>query len=223
VSRDLLRKKAQGVFGEMGRMIGEMRRRNGKPGQPVILQVSHRIGPLPGLREMLAAMDGARVMELEPGSAALGALRLWHESSGQEGKGGVTLMKSRPWPWRETPPPQPPSSVETVSYRSAVPTHALYRGLAYPLSSRPVVVGSGGFQEGVDIRIYGQLAGVSRRHCSLHLRGDEVLLTDHSTYGTFVDGEKVSGTALLKLGQFIRLGTPGETLQIIGCVERDGT
>jgi pSer/pThr/pTyr-binding forkhead associated (FHA) protein len=46
-----------------------------------------------------------------------------------------------------------------------------------------------------------------------------VELTDHSTYGTFVDGVRVSGAVLLKLGQSIRLGTSGgEELQLITCV-----
>jgi pSer/pThr/pTyr-binding forkhead associated (FHA) protein len=73
------------------------------------------------------------------------------------------------------------------------------------------------------VRIEGELAGVSRKHCSLQCRGEEVILTDHSTYGTFVDGERVSGTALLRHGQIIRVGTPGEELQLIASAEKDET
>ena len=71
------------------------------------------------------------------------------------------------------------------------------------------------------MRIEGELAGVSRRHCSIQRRGEQTILTDHSTYGTFVDGEQVTGTALLRLGQVIRVGTPGEELQLITSLETD--
>jgi pSer/pThr/pTyr-binding forkhead associated (FHA) protein len=95
--------------------------------------------------------------------------------------------------------------------------------MAYPLSDRPLIIGSGGTQEGVDVRIKGELAGVSRRHCTLERRGEKVLLTDHSTYGTFVDDVKISGTVVLQLGQIVRVGTPGETLQLIASTEKNET
>jgi predicted component of type VI protein secretion system len=69
----------------------------------------------------------------------------------------------------------------------------------------------------------GELAGVSKRHCSLQFQGDNVILTDHSTSGTFVDEVRVTKTVVLKLGQIIRMGTPGEELQLIACVGRNET
>jgi hypothetical protein len=219
LSRELFAAKAQGVFQEIGEMIDLMRKRHGKPGQPVTLQLTHRMAPLPGCREMLATLDGAQGRELEPGAGAFGALNLWQEVSSPEV--GVTLLTSRPWQGRETPAKKDHISVKPISYGDTSPTHLLYRTVAYPLSDRPLVIGTGRTQEGIDVRIQGQLAGVSRRHCSIQLRGEEVILTDHSTYGTFVDGERVSGTALLRLGQVIRVGTPGEELQLIASVETD--
>jgi len=99
----------------------------------------------------------------------------------------------------------------------------LYRSAAYPLSDLPLTVGSGGIRDGIDIRMEGELAGVSKRHCSLQFQGDNVILTDHSVYGTFVDEVKVTKTVVLKLGQIIRVGTPGEELQLIACVGRNET
>jgi hypothetical protein len=221
LSREFFAAKAEGVFRKIGEMIEQMRKRHGEPGQPVTLQLTHRIAPLPGCREMLTTIDAAREMVLEPGSGAFGALDLWHRPSG--GEVGVTLLTSRPWQRREAPPPAPPRSVRPVSRDDVVPTHVLYRTVAYPLSDRPLVIGSGGSQEKVDVRIEGELAGVSRKHCSVQLSGEGVILTDHSTYGTFVDGERVSGTALPRLGQIIRVGTPGEELQLIASAEKDGT
>jgi hypothetical protein len=221
LSREFFAVRAEGVFRKIGEMIEQMRKRHGEPRQPVTLQLTHRIAPLPGCREMLATIDAAREMVLEPGSGAFGALDLWHGPSGREV--GVTLLTSRPWQGREASSPAPPRPVKPVSQDEVVPTHVLYRTVAYPLSDRPLVIGSGGSQEKVDVRIVGELAGVSREHCSLQRGGGGVILTDHSTYGTFVDGERVAGTAMLRLGQIIRVGTPGEELQLITSAEKDET
>ena len=223
VSRDFMEEKARSVFGEIARLIEEMRKRHGKPGQPVLLQLTHRIGSLPGCKEMVATLDSTRTIELAPGAGALGALALWKRPSGQEIRGGLAFLTSRPWQGQEPTSPAHPLSVQAIPHTSVVPTHVLYRSIAYPISERALVIGSGDTRDGVDLPIHGELAGVSRRHCSLQRREDEVILTDHSTYGTFVDGERVSGQALLRLGQIIRVGTPGEELQLIACAERDGT
>ena len=54
-------------------------------------------------------------------------------------------------------------------------------------------------------------------------RAGRLVLTDTSTYGTFVDGAKVAGETELAVGQTIRVGTPGEKLQVIACREHDET
>lgn len=103
------------------------------------------------------------------------------------------------------------------------PTHLLYRNVAYPISGRPLEIGTDlqGRDSGVPIQ--GNVAGVSRRHCSVQLKGPDVILSDYSTHGTFVDESRVNGTVALKLGSIIRIGTPGETLQLIACLENDET
>ena len=219
LSRELFVAKAQGVFQEIGKMIDLMRKRHGKPGQPVTLQLTHRLAPLPGCGEMLATLDGAQERELGPGAGAFGALDLWQEFSSPEV--GVTFLTSRPWQSREAPAMTDHLSVTPISHGDTSPTHVLYRTVAYHLSDQPLVIGTGGTQDEVDVRIMGELAGVSRRHCSIQRQGKQVILTDHSTYGTFVDGEQVTGTALLRLGQVIRVGTPGEELQLITSLEKD--
>jgi hypothetical protein len=218
LSRELFAAKAQGVFQKISEMIDLMRKRHGKPGQPVTLQLTHRMAALPGCTEMLATLDGAQERELEPGAGAFGALNLRQAFTRSEL--GVMLLTSSPWQKREGPATTDHVPVKLITYGDTAPTHILYRTVVYSLSDRPLVIGTGA-QEGVDVRIEGQLAGVSRRHCSIQRRGEEVILTDHSTYGTFVDGERVSGTASLRLGQVIRVGTPGEELQLITSVEAD--
>ena len=52
------------------------------------------------------------------------------------------------------------------------------------------------------------------------LEEGDIVLHDTSTQGTFVDGTRVNERMALKLGQSIRVGTPGEQLQVILLRER---
>jgi pSer/pThr/pTyr-binding forkhead associated (FHA) protein len=48
---------------------------------------------------------------------------------------------------------------------------------------------------------------ISSHHCEIHLRGSEVVVKDlNSTNGTFINGQPVTGEAVLKPGQILRLG-----------------
>jgi pSer/pThr/pTyr-binding forkhead associated (FHA) protein len=50
-------------------------------------------------------------------------------------------------------------------------------------------------------------ASVSSHHCEVFLRGSDVVVKDlNSTNGSFINGEKMTGEAVLKPGQTLRLG-----------------
>jgi hypothetical protein len=50
-------------------------------------------------------------------------------------------------------------------------------------------------------------AKVSRSHCKVELKDNELYVLDlNSTNGTYVDGERVSGTAMLPLGSALKIG-----------------
>jgi pSer/pThr/pTyr-binding forkhead associated (FHA) protein len=50
-------------------------------------------------------------------------------------------------------------------------------------------------------------ASVSSHHCEILLRGSEIVLHDlNSTNGTFINGQQLTGEAVVKPGQIIRLG-----------------
>ena len=50
-------------------------------------------------------------------------------------------------------------------------------------------------------------SSVSSHHCEILLRGNDVIVNDlNSTNGTFINGDKVTGEAVLKPGQILRLG-----------------
>jgi hypothetical protein len=90
----------------------------------------------------------------------------------------------------------PSSSANTSSASSAVaqiPSPPLANGLSLP--------------DG--------LAGVSRRHCTFVRDGDELVLIDHSHFGTVVNGERVSERVRIHAGDKVRLGEPGIELALI--------
>lgn len=223
LARGLFIEKSEAVFREIQRLIGEMRVRHGRPGQPVTLQLTHRISRLPGCKEMMTKMTDAQFMELEPGSGAIGVLHLLDQLPPKKARRGVSFLTSRPWQGTKPRTAKPHPTLQSGAHAAVRPTHLLYRNMAYPISDQPLIMGGGGEQDGVGVTIEGERSGVSRRHCSIQLRSEEVVLTDHSKYGTFVDEIRVSGRAVLKLGQTIRVGTPGEKLQLIACVETDET
>ena len=59
------------------------------------------------------------------------------------------------------------------------------------------------------------LAAVSRRHCTFVRDGDELVLIDHSHFGTVVNGERVSERVRIHAGDKVRLGEPGIELSLI--------
>jgi pSer/pThr/pTyr-binding forkhead associated (FHA) protein len=48
------------------------------------------------------------------------------------------------------------------------------------------------------------------------------MIEDHSTYGSYVNEERVAGRTALTVGDRLRLGSPGVTLELIQLVNDDG-
>ncbi len=85
----------------------------------------------------------------------------------------------------------------------------LFEGRAIPLGASPLVVGRSPGTAAAIISLPEGLAGVSRRHCTFVRNGDELVLVDHSHYGTFVNGERVSERVRIHAGDKVRVGEPG--------------
>jgi pSer/pThr/pTyr-binding forkhead associated (FHA) protein len=103
-----------------------------------------------------------------------------------------------------------------------VPTHVLFRGRAWPLTSVPLTLG---WSVGVAPRalaLPAGIAGVSRSHCTLRMNDGQALVEDQSTYGTFVNDERVGGRVALRVGDVLRLGAPGVTLDLIRVLGSSG-
>jgi hypothetical protein len=98
-------------------------------------------------------------------------------------------------------------------------SHVLWDGRAYSLNAESLVVGRGPADSSRYIALPDGLAGVSRRHCTFVHDGDELVLLDHSTFGTFVNGERVQERVRIHAGDRVRLGEPGVELALIAVGE----
>jgi DNA-binding CsgD family transcriptional regulator len=65
-----------------------------------------------------------------------------------------------------------------------------------------------------ELRVRERRKGVSRRHATIQRNGDLFVLTDQSTYGTYVNGRQILHSSLvLQHGDLIGLATPQELLR----------
>ena len=217
LTRELLARKAEHVYTEIRQIIERLRTQHGENEPSVVLQLTHRLARLPGCREVLAGIKKAEIFELDQGAGARGALEILQQLADQSGSEGISFFTSRPL---QDIRPEHHHRQPADNSLNAFPTHLLYRSIAYPITDKPLTIGCAPDSEQNDVTITGKTAGVCPKHFTIALLGGEIVLRDMSAQGTFVDEKPVNGSVALKLGQIIRVGTPGEQLQVIACVER---
>jgi hypothetical protein len=105
------------------------------------------------------------------------------------------------------------------SFGTTCPTHVILDGRAHAIGDQPLVLGLGGGDPALAadrrIALTGSSAGISRSHCTLARRDGNVFVRDLSRYGTFVNGERVDGEAVVGAGDRLRIGTPGIVLELV--------
>ena len=180
------------------------------------IQLSDRAARMPGLADMLTARVGGEVFLLETGATARGLLTRCRDM--QRGESGVSLIRHLPWD-------QSSVSIESndaPEIASGQPTHLLFENTAYAIDTRPLLLGSqpGSDERWIDLQV--EMPGVSRRHCSLVRRNGQCVVEDYSRYGTFLNGHKIDGSAVLQVGDLVRLGSPGFELRLIMTEADDG-
>ncbi|HSQ86457.1 MAG TPA: FHA domain-containing protein [Desulfobacterales bacterium] len=218
--RDILFQKSGTIYNNIRRFIEKLRDDHGKNNHLTVLQMTHRVSCLPGLKEKLLEIENCQIIELEPGAGALGALKLRDQLADEYFKNGATFFTNRPW-----------QLTGSKTYRAASdntsyiihPSHLLYGNVAYPISENPLVIGSDQYSFGKGIHIEAKVSDVSKKHCTVHRENDRIVLTDYSSQGTFVDNQQVKECITLELGQIIRLGTSKESMRLIACLDTDET
>lgn len=187
-------------------------------GMPIELRLSQRVAALPGLLDRLRTLRDCTIQVLPPAAAAWGALQ--HEPSIRRGADALALIYQLPVPRAEIGD-VPTSEVEATPPQLR-PTHVLFQGRAWSITTEPLTIGWAVEGRARALTLPSALPGVSRAHCTVVRRNGAVMIEDHSTYGSFVNDEKVSGRTPLTVGDRLRLGSPGITLELIQLVNDDG-
>jgi hypothetical protein len=182
--------------------------------------VTPRVAAVPGLLERLSSLRDCTLVTLEPAAGAVGAL----QAAGAivRAPESISLVHRLPL---QTPTAAvvAESVVAAAVPPEAVPSHVLFRGRAWPLTAVPLTLGWSVGAAPRALTLPAGVAGVSRRHCMLHVLDGQAIVEDQSTYGTFVNDERVGGHVALRVGDVLRLGAPGVTLELIRVLPDHGT
>lgn len=187
-----------------------------RAGETPALQLSDRAARLPGLADMLGARVGGEVFLLEPGATARGALARCRDMHAEAA--GVSLIRQLPWDQSAVA-----LQVEQSAAAEGQPTHLLLGNKAYTLDGRSLSLGTQAVAGERFIDLPHDMPGISRRHCSFNIRDGQCVVEDHSRYGTFLNGHRIDGSAVLAVGDMLRIGTPGFELRLISVEAADGS
>ena len=188
-------------------------------GEPTSVIVSASASRLPGFVGRLREVRGVELALLGVHAAAAGALRARDQ------------VRSAPGALRRVTRLARPEAPEASSFGAAVllppaaraapvssgrrPTHLLLENVAHPITAEPLVVGTAPPKGARRLQLGGETAGVSRSHCRVFESAGQAVVEDLSSWGTFVNGERVAGRAVLAAGDRVRVGSPGIELVLI--------
>jgi len=179
------------------------------------IQLTDRVARLPGLADMLKARVGGEVFLLESAATARGLLARCREL--RDNGGQISLV--RHLPWDQAPVELQIDAATSIGGR---PTHLLFDNTAYTIGDEPLNLGTHVVAGERWVDLQQDMPGVSRRHCALQLENGQCVVRDYSRYGTFLNGHKMDGSAVLQVGDLIRLGTPGYELRLITTEQGSG-
>jgi len=199
VRREMFTLAAEAWYAQLAELVHAAHR----AGEPATLAMSSRTALLPAIGARLAAQPGLELVELaETAPAAAAAARAADLGPAEPPALVVALPRARP-----------ATAVARRRAGSEAPTHLILDGRAHAIAAQPLVIGAGG--TGARRIPLPPGPGISREHCSLRRDGGDVLLRDTSRYGTWVNGERVDGEAVLAAGDRLRVGTPGVVLELV--------
>ncbi|MDB6100198.1 MAG: hypothetical protein JWO52_197 [Gammaproteobacteria bacterium] len=232
LTRDQFAQAAEPIYRSSIGLLHQLR----PAGAPLAIVVPRTVADLPGIWQQLEQFVGCELVSVPDGFAAATAslLDLPEPATGED---SVRLLRRLPLQKQavltDNVVRQPLGQRRSGG---PVPSHALLDGRAYSLSSESLVVGRAAEPQSAPstamasgtaavaassryIALPEGLAGVSRRHCTFVHDGDELVLLDHSTFGTFVNGERVQERVRVHAGDHVRLGEPGVELALIAVGE----
>jgi hypothetical protein len=208
LTRDQFAAAARMVLAPLARALQALSAAHGD----ATLLVPATVLQIPGMDAVLAAARFSRLCRIEDGLAASAASLL--APSADTSSAGV--------PWLSRLPllsvHAPESVLQPLQFGGSDPlamaTHVVYGGKVMPITASGIVIGRDPGEVSA-LRLPEGLAGISRRHCTLRRDGGRTQVIDHSSHGTFLDGARVRGRALLPAGGMLRLGDPGIELPLV--------
>ncbi|MEO0576020.1 MAG: FHA domain-containing protein [Pseudomonadota bacterium] len=170
------------------------------------LQLRFAAASLPGFAQMLCARAGGSFFTIDDDAAIRHAAAVLPTLSLSDSR----VLSEMPVDGESA------STVATEQRSDDVPTHLVLDARAYALTAQPLTLGSG-TEHAPDryLQLDGSPAGVSGVHCDIRLDVNQCLVVDHSRYGTFLNGNRISASAALRIGDILRVGTPGREMQLI--------
>jgi hypothetical protein len=188
-------------------------------GLAVELCLSSVAAGVPGLVERLSTLRDCHITRLPSGAAARGVVE--YRNAIVRPAEAIALVHRLPVGVPLAAPVEAAATLEPVP-AELVPTHVLHAGRAHAITGRPLVLGAATSAAERGVTLPAGTPGLSRRHCTLVLRDGVAQVEDQSTYGTYVNDERVTGRLALKVGDRLRLGSPGVTLELIRVMPDDG-
>jgi hypothetical protein len=171
--------------------------------------LTHRVAALPGFGERLLD-TGIDVQPLEPEATLSGAAaRSEHILSGDDAVRFVTALPRMGVSAEAT---APPATAEADG--RPPPSHLLQGSVAWRITEVPLEIGVAPSGDRA-VAVRDQVEGVSRSHCLVYRQNHTVVVEDTSRYGTWVNDRKVAGSAELRAGDVLRIGTPGSRLLLV--------
>lgn len=208
LTRDQFAQAGRTACHEIARLLHELR----PAGAPISVVVPAVIAEFPGLRDELEQFVDCELVGLPDGFAAAVISRL--ELPERTREGPVRLLRRLPAQPKIATADVTRTMLGSERARSTPPSHLLLEGQVFALGGEPLVLGRSPSGPRT-LPLPDGIAGVSRRHCTLIPEASEVVLLDHSHFGTFVNGERVAERARVRIGDRVRLGDPGIELALI--------
>ena len=171
--------------------------------------LSHRAARLPGLADRLREIPGVTLVELHLGG---GGERRPPAPGPPPPRGRGPALRDPP-PLRARPtasgvPSEP--LAPSPRLRGAAPDPRAHRGIARtPSAAGRLALGTAPPAGVRGLALRGDTTGVSRHHCTLQAADGEGVVEDHSSGGTFVNGERVVRPRGAAGGRSASPGKPG--------------
>ncbi|TFG85801.1 MAG: FHA domain-containing protein [Chromatiales bacterium] len=183
---------------------------------PHALQVHPRLADIPGVIDALLRLPDTVVHVQSPGAAAAG---LVGRVPARLQSGSVPVVELD---WDQGPAVVLPAVSSSASPAAELPTHLLVGHRAYRLGSGPFRVGAEVPVGEAGVALDPGLRGLSRQHCTLRRENGFLFVLDHSRFGTWLNGHRIEGTALLQSGDILSVGSPAVELRLLTEVDAHG-